>query len=81
MDIISSEFKLNFEFLPRLWKIAQQDLGGILIWGFFINYSRLSKDFRKIQYIMPCNASWARLILEKIFICKVTSFFVTYMQG
>ncbi len=29
-------------------KFAQKDLGGILRWGFFLNSSRLLKDFRKI---------------------------------
>jgi hypothetical protein len=38
-----------------LWKFIQGDLGGILIWGFFLNSSRLLKDFRKILYAMPCN--------------------------
>jgi hypothetical protein len=27
-----------------------------LAWGFFLNSSRLLKDFRKIKYAMPCNA-------------------------
>jgi hypothetical protein len=26
------------------------------MWGFFLNFSRLLKDFRKIKYAMPCNA-------------------------
>jgi hypothetical protein len=44
--------------LSRLWKIAEGDLEGILMWGFFLNSSMLLKDFRKkIQYVMPCNAS------------------------
>jgi hypothetical protein len=34
--------------LPRLWKFVEGDLGGILTWGFFLNSSRLLKDFRKI---------------------------------
>jgi hypothetical protein len=34
--------------IPGLWKFVQGDLGGILIWGFFLNSSRLLKDFRKI---------------------------------
>jgi hypothetical protein len=42
-----------FEILPRLWKFAQRDFGGILIWRFFLNSSRILKDFRKIQYAMP----------------------------
>jgi hypothetical protein len=33
--------------IPRLWKFVG-DLGGILIWGFFLNSSRLLMDFRKI---------------------------------
>jgi hypothetical protein len=40
--------KIGFLNLPRLWKFAQGDLGGILRWGFFLNSSRLLKDFRKI---------------------------------
>jgi hypothetical protein len=40
--------KIGFLNLPRLWKIVEGDLGGILTWGFFLNSSRLLKDFRKI---------------------------------
>jgi hypothetical protein len=54
---IPSEFKLNFGISPRLQKTSQGDLGGILMWGFFLNYPRLSKNFTKIQYAMSCNAS------------------------
>jgi hypothetical protein len=43
-----SELKIGFFNLPRLWKFAEGDLGGILTWGFFLNSSRLLKDFRKI---------------------------------
>jgi hypothetical protein len=39
-----------------LWKFIQGDLGEILIWGSFLNSSRLFKDFRKILYAMSCNA-------------------------
>jgi hypothetical protein len=45
---IISEYILNFLNIQRLWKFVGGDLGGILIWGFFINYSGLLKDFRKI---------------------------------
>jgi hypothetical protein len=57
-------FRILIEFwnLSRLWKFVQGDLKGILKWGFFLNYSRLSKDFRKIQYVMTCNATKAELI-------------------
>jgi hypothetical protein len=48
---------LNFGISPRLQKTAQGDFGGILMWGFFLNYPRLSKNFTKIQYAMSCNAS------------------------
>jgi hypothetical protein len=43
-------FKLEIGFwnLPRLWKFTQGKLGGILRWGFFLNSSKLLKDFRKI---------------------------------
>jgi hypothetical protein len=44
---IISELKNRFLNLPRLWKFVG-DLGGILIWGFFLKSSRLLKDFRKI---------------------------------
>jgi hypothetical protein len=43
-----SELKIGFLNLPRLWKFVEGDLGGILTWGFFLNSSRLLKDFRKI---------------------------------
>jgi hypothetical protein len=34
--------------LQGLWKFIQGDLGGILMWGFSLNSSRILKDFRKI---------------------------------
>jgi hypothetical protein len=34
--------------MQRLWIFVGADLGGILIWGFFVNSSGLLKDFRKI---------------------------------
>jgi hypothetical protein len=43
-----SELKIGFLNLPRLWKFVEGDLGEILTWGFFLNSSRLLKDFRKI---------------------------------
>jgi hypothetical protein len=43
-----SELKIGFLNLPKLWKFVEGDLGGILTWGFFLNSSRLLKDFRKI---------------------------------
>jgi hypothetical protein len=43
-----SELKIGFLNLPRLWKFVEGDLGGILTWGFFLNSSKLLKDFRKI---------------------------------
>jgi hypothetical protein len=43
-----SELKIGFLNLPRLWKFVEGDLGGILTWWFFLNSSRLLKDFRKI---------------------------------
>jgi hypothetical protein len=43
-----AELKIVFLTLPRIWKFVQGDLGGILIWGFFLNSSKLLKDFRKI---------------------------------
>jgi hypothetical protein len=33
--------------------------------GFLLNSSRILKDFRKIQYVMPCSASYARLFLKR----------------
>jgi hypothetical protein len=42
------ELEIGFWNLSRLWKFAQGDLGGILAWGFFLNSSKLLKDFRKI---------------------------------
>jgi hypothetical protein len=40
--------KIGFLNLQRLWKFVQGDLGRILMWGFFLNSSRIFKDFRKI---------------------------------
>jgi hypothetical protein len=40
--------KIGFLNLSRLWKFVEGDLGGILTRGFFLNSSRLLKDFRKI---------------------------------
>jgi hypothetical protein len=45
--------------LSRLWKIAEGDLEGILMWGFFLNSSMLLKDFRK-KYSMSCHAMHPR---------------------
>jgi hypothetical protein len=47
------EIKIRFLNLPKLWKFAQGDLGGILTQGFFLNSSRILNNFRKIQYTMP----------------------------
>jgi hypothetical protein len=49
--------KIGFLNIPRHWKFAQGDLGGILTWGFFLKSSRLSKYFRKMKYAMPCYAT------------------------
>jgi hypothetical protein len=40
--------KIGFSNLARLWKIVEGDLGEILTWGYFLNSSRLLKDFWKI---------------------------------
>jgi hypothetical protein len=39
------KIKIGFLNLPRLLKFVQGDLGGILMWGFFLNSSRILKDF------------------------------------
>jgi hypothetical protein len=56
-------FRIKFEFLniQRLWKFAQGDLGGILTWVFFLNSSRLLKDFRKMIYAMPCYVTLGKI--------------------
>jgi hypothetical protein len=63
------ELKIGFLNLPRLWKFAQGDLGGILTCGFFLNSYKLLKDFRKniICHAMQCNASYTRFIFGKVF--------------
>jgi hypothetical protein len=65
----NSELKIGFLNLPRLWKFAQGDLGEILTWGFFLNSSKLLKDFRKniICHAMQC-------ILYKIYFWKGFSY-------
>jgi hypothetical protein len=57
--------KIGFLNLARLRNFIQGDLGGILMWEFFQNSSRILKDVRKIQHAMPCNASYAKLFLER----------------
>jgi hypothetical protein len=47
--------------------------------GFFLNSSRILKDFRKEQYSMPCNASYARLFLER-FLYARQIWYATYMH-
>jgi hypothetical protein len=51
-----SEIFFGFLNIPRLWKFVQEDLGGILMWGFFLNSSRPLNDFRKniIHHAMQC---------------------------
>jgi hypothetical protein len=55
--------------LARVEKILQGDLEGIWTHGFFLNSSRPLKDFRKIYYAMPYNASYTRFIFGRFFIC------------
>jgi hypothetical protein len=47
--------------------------------GFFLNSSRILMDFRKEQYAMPCNASYARLFLER-FLYARQIWYATYMH-
>jgi hypothetical protein len=58
--------KIWFLNIPRLWKFAQGDSGGILTWGFFLNSPWLLKDFRKIKYAMPCYATLGKINLWKV---------------
>jgi hypothetical protein len=44
--------KIGILNLPRLWKFVQGDLGGILTQWFFLNSSRIIKDFRKIWHVV-----------------------------
>jgi hypothetical protein len=60
--------KIGFLNLQGLSKFVQGDLGGILMWDFFLNSSSILKDFRKVQYVMPCNSSYVRLFLERLFL-------------
>jgi hypothetical protein len=53
--------KIIFLNIPRLWKFAQGDLGGILTWGFFLNSSKLLKYFRKMKYAMPWYATLGKI--------------------
>jgi hypothetical protein len=56
-------FRIKNKFLniPRLWKFAQGDFGGILTQGFFLNSSRLLKYFRKMKYAMSCYATLGKI--------------------
>jgi hypothetical protein len=72
----------NFQWIlefGKTLKFAQGDFGGILIWGFFLNSSRILKDFRKIKYAMLWHASFARLLL-KIFLYARLIRYATYMH-
>jgi hypothetical protein len=60
-------FKLKFGFLPRHWKIAQKDLGGIWRWEFFLNSSRLSKVFRKNTIYLAMECIIGKINLGKYF--------------
>jgi hypothetical protein len=53
--------KIGFFNLPRIWKFAQGDLGGIWTQGFFLNSSRLLKYFRKMKYAMPRYATLGKI--------------------
>jgi hypothetical protein len=52
-------FRISIDFrnLAEVWKIVQGDLGRNLTWGFFLTSSRLSMNFRKMKYDMPCYAT------------------------
>jgi hypothetical protein len=54
---VSFLIKIEFLNIPRLWKFAHGDLGGIWTQGFFQNSSSLLKYFRKMKYAMPCYAT------------------------
>jgi hypothetical protein len=58
---IPFRIKIGFLNIPRLWKFAQGDLGGILTWGFSLKSSRLSKYFRKMKYAMPWYATLGKI--------------------
>jgi hypothetical protein len=58
---ISFLIKIEFLNMPMLWKFAQGNLGGILTCGFFLNSPRLLKDFKKIKYAMPCDATLGKI--------------------
>jgi hypothetical protein len=47
------QFPNGFWNLVGLWEFAQGDLWGIFMRGYFLNSSRILKDFRKIQYAIP----------------------------
>jgi hypothetical protein len=58
---IPFRIKIKFLNIPRLWKFAQGDLGGILTCGCFLNYSSLLKYFRKMKYAMPSYATLGKI--------------------
>jgi hypothetical protein len=68
---IPFKIKIRLLNLQRLWKFVQDDLGGILMWRFFLNCSGLLKDFRKIKHAMPCHEMHPMqdYFFGRIFIC------------
>jgi hypothetical protein len=58
---IPFQIKIKILNIPRLWKFALGDLGGILTREFFLNSSRLLKYFRKMKYVMSCYAALGKI--------------------
>jgi hypothetical protein len=71
--------KIGFLNIPRPWKFVQGDLGGILMWKFFLNSSRLFKDFRKNKMCHAMRCILCKIIFGWFFICTV-NWYATYMH-
>jgi hypothetical protein len=74
-----SELKIRFFTLPRLSKFVQGDLGGILIWGFFLNSSRILLDFRKNILCHAMQCILCKIIFVMFFIFTAIGY-ATYMH-
>jgi hypothetical protein len=67
LEIKSFQIFFGIWIFSKLCKFVQGELEGILTWGFFLKYSRLVRDLKKMKYDMPCYASLDQNLIRKDF--------------